>query len=402
MGLPLDGVRVLDLSHDWAGPHATRLLADLGAEVIKVEYPRRLDGMRGGHLTDGRFDKHPRFWQLHRGKMSLTLDLERQGHLERARALVRWADIVVDASRPGVLDRLGLGWDVLVAERSDIILIQLSAFGATGPDSAHGGYGGGIEPHSGVQAFTAYAPELPPRRIREMDVINGLAGACAVLTALVRRQVTGEAQRVDMSQTEVAITSLAGAELLETAVLGVAPVPTGNRHRSAAPQGCYPCRGEDRWVVLTVRSTDEWHALCRVLGRPDLLSDRTLESAGGRMAAHDRIDDVIANWTRQRDHRAAMAELQEAGVAAGAVLDPSDLAADTHLGERGWFVDAEDGSGRYPGMPFRFVGEAPRIRRRGPFLGEHNAHVTTEILGLPESEAEAVDPDELGTAFDPE
>lgn len=402
MSFALDGVRVLDLSHDWAGPHAARILADLGADVIKIEYPARLDGMRGGYLEDQRYDKHPRFWQLHRGKMSMTLDLGRERDLDRARALVRWADVVVDSSRPGVLDRLGLGWEALTAERCDIILVQMSAFGQTGPDSAHGGYGGGLEPHAGVQAFTAYAPDTAPRRIREMDVINGVAGACAVLTALVRRQMTGEAQRVDLSQVEAAAGILAGAELLETAATGSAAGPTGNRHRLAAPQGCYPCQGEDRWVVLTIRNADEWHGLCRVLERPDLEADSELSTAAGRQSAHDRIDTVITDWTRRRDHRAAMEELQKEGVPAGAVFDPADLVSDPHLAERGWFVEAEDESGLYPGMPFRFVGEPVRVRRRGPFLGEHNRLVTTEVLGLASSDAKTVQPEELGTAFDPE
>lgn len=397
-----DGVRVLDLTHDWAGPHATRILADFGAEVIKIEYPPRLDGMRGGYLEDQKYNKHPRFWQLHRGKRSLTLDLKRPEHHKRALALVRWADVVVDSSRPGVLDRLGLGWDVLRTERPDLILVQMPAFGDTGPDSAYGGYGGGIEPHSGLQAFTAYGPDTPPRRIREMDVTNGVVGTCAVITALIHRQATGRGQRVDLSQMEAAISTMAGCEFLETAITGHSPPPIGNRSRRFAPQGCYPCRGEDRWVALTVRCDEEWQSLCRILDRPDMAADPSYASAADRMSLHDQLDEIIGSWTRQRDHRAAMEELQAAGVPAGAVFDPADIADDPHLAARDWSIDAEDGSGRFPGTPFRFVGEPAKVLRRGPFLGEHNAEITTGYLGLPASEVEEVREEELGTAFDPE
>jgi crotonobetainyl-CoA:carnitine CoA-transferase CaiB-like acyl-CoA transferase len=398
----LEGIRVLDFSLDWAGPHATRILADLGAEVIKIEYPRRLDGMRGAFVDDRRYDNHPRFWQLHRNKKSLTLDLHRPEHRRRALALVARADVVVDSSRPGVLDRLGLSWEVLVAQRPDVILVQMPAFGATGPDAAYGGFGGGIEPHSGLQALTGYSPESPPRRIREMDATNGVAGACAVFTALVHRQATGLGQLVDVSQMEAAVSTLAGMEFLETAITGAAPKPTGNRHRAFAPQGCYPCRDDDQWVALTVRDNPEWQGLCSALGRPDLAADPELETAADRMRSHDRLDEIIAAWTRQHDHRTAMEEFQAAGVPAGAVLRPVDLAADPHLAARRWFLEAEDGSGRFPGHPFRCVGEVPAMRRRGPALGEHNHEIITDVLGLPESEVDTVREDELGTAFDPE
>jgi crotonobetainyl-CoA:carnitine CoA-transferase CaiB-like acyl-CoA transferase len=235
-----------------------------------------------------------------------------------------------------------------------------------------------------------------------MDVTNGVAGACAVFTALVHRQATGLGQRVDLSQMEAAISTLAGMEFLETAMTGVAPSPIGNRHRVFAPQGCYPSREDDQWVVLTVRDDPEWRGLCQALGRPELEADPAYSTAGDRMKSHDRLDEIIAAWTRQRDHRTAMEELQAAGVPAGAVLRPVDLATDPHLSARSWFLEAEDGSGRFPGYPFRFVGEMPAMRRRGPSLGEHNREIIVDLLGLADSEVEPLREDELGTSFDPE
>jgi crotonobetainyl-CoA:carnitine CoA-transferase CaiB-like acyl-CoA transferase len=402
MSSALNGVRVLDLTHDWAGPHATRLLADCGADVIKIEYARRLDGMRGGYLQDGRYNRHPRFWQLHRNKRSITLDLTCAEHRARALVLVRWADVVVDSSRPGVLDRLGLGWDIMRAERPDLILVQMSAFGATGPDASYGGYGGAIEPLSGVQALTGYDETGPPRRIRELDVTNGIAGACAVLTALLRRQATGQGALIDLSQTEAAISTMAGDRFLEVAAGTGTARAIGNRHRTFAPHGCYPSLGDDRWVVISVQTDGEWQALCQQIGRPELASDPRFSDAVGRRTHHDLIDGAITAWTRQRTHREAMDALQAAGVRAGAVFDAADIAADPHLAARGWMLDAQDGSGRYPGAPFRLARDPIAVGRRGPFLGEHNAEVGTGILGMTPGEVEDLHPSELGTAFDPE
>lgn len=402
MASALNGVRVLDLTHDWAGPHATRLLADCGADVIKIEYPQRLDGMRGGHLQDDKFNRHPRWWQLHRNKRSLTLDLNSPEHRARALVLVRWADVIVDSSRPGVLDKLGLSWDVMRSQRPDLIVVQMSAFGATGPDAPYGGYGGAIEPLSGVQAFTGYDGHGPPGRIRELDVTNGIAGACAVLTALVRRQATGQGAHIDLSQTEAAISTMAGERLLAEAAHVATPRIMGNRHPVFAPHGCYPCQGDDRWVVLSVQSDAEWLSLCTVLGRADLAADSRLTNADGRRRHQDLLDESISAWTRQRGHREAMEQLQAAGVRAGAVFDAADIAADPHLAERGWILEAQDGSGRYPGMPFKSGAHPAAVRRRGPFLGEHNMEISTDILGVSPDAVEEVRVSDLGTAFDPE
>ena len=402
MSIALHGVRVLDLTHDWAGPHATRLLADCGADVIKIEYPKRLDGMRGGHLEDDKFNRHPRWWQLHRNKRSLTLDLTKVEHRERALVLLRWADVVVDSSRPGVLDRLGLSWDVMREQRPDLIVVQMSAFGATGPDARHGGYGGAIEPISGLQALTGYDDQGQPRRVRELDVTNGIAGACAVLTALIRRQATGEGALIDLSQTEAAISTMAGEHFLAAAARAATPRVVGNRHRTFAPHGCYPCRGEDRWIVVSVQTDMEWQLLCSQLGRSDLASDPRFSDAEGRRRHHDLLDEAISAWTKQLAHREAMERLQGAGVRAGAVLDAADIASDPHLADRGWFLEAEDGSGRYPGAPFKFSTRPVVVHRRGPFLGEHNIEISTDIIGMSRDDVEQLRVSDLGTAFDPE
>ena len=402
MAAALDGIHVLDLTHDWAGPHAARLLADYGADVIKLEYPRRLDGMRGGHLKEERYNGHPRFWQLHRNKRSLTLDLARQAHRDRALRLLRWADVVIDGSRPGVLERLGLSWDVMRAQRADLILVRMSAYGGTGPDAAYPGYGGSMEAASGLQAFTAHGEGEPPRRIREVDAINGLAGACAILTAIVARQATGQGACLDLSQNEAVVSSMAGERWLAVAAGADGPRVHGNRHPRFAPHGCYPCRGDDRWVTVSIESDAEWQSLCAVLVRPDLSADPRLSGVEGRRRAHDLLDAAISAWTRQRNHREAMEALQAAGVRAGAVFDAADVAGDPHLAARRWILDAEDGSGRYPGVPFRLASDPVTVRRRGPGLGEHNVEISSEVVGISPADVEPLDPSELGTAYEPE
>lgn len=398
---PLAGFRIIDFTHDWAGPHATRVMADYGAEVIKIEYAPRLCGMRGAYLE--RLDKHPRWWEINRNKGSITLDLHLPAHLEAARELIRTADAIVDNSRPGVMEGFGLGFDVLQSIKPDIIFVAMSAYGASGPESRYAGYGGAIEAISGVQSLTGYTADSDRMRIRELDVTNGVMGACAVITALLHRELTGEGQYVDLAQRE-ATTWLIGDHLLERTALGSQPPPRGNRHRHWV-QGCYRCAGDDRWIVITVRSDVEWQALCGAMGRDDLARAERYASAASRHANHDEIDSLIEAWTRAQDDKALFAQLQAAGVVAGYVANTADLAADPHLAARDWWThDQSRGGGeahRYPGFPFAFVGEtAARFRRRGPDLGEDNARLLGAELGWSAADYEPLSTTGLGTAYD--
>lgn len=400
MALPLVGVRVIDLGHDWACPHTGRVLADFGAEVIKVEYPKRLDGMRGGDKAPAAYNGRARFFQLHRNKRSLALDLKRAEDYEAFAALVAVSDVLIANARTGVLDRLGFGRVALEALRPELVVLSMTAFGETGPDRDFAGYGGTIEAVSGIQALTGYGPDTPRRRIREMDVTNGILGACAVLTALLARQRTGRGAWIDFSELEAPTNGLIGEQLLELAVNGVAPEPAGNRHRTQAPHGCYPCREADTWVAIGVRSDAEWAALADVLGRREWAQDARFVTAADRLRNHDALDEAIGAWTRARTPDEAMAELQARGVPAGAVLDARALARDPHLAARGYFVDAEDGSGRFPGAPLRLNGERVAVRWRGPDLGADDERIRVGLLGRPASEIEPLTAERIGTAFE--
>lgn len=389
---PFAGLRVLDFSHDWAGPHAARLYADYGAEVIKIEYPRRLDGMRGGYPD--RINAHPRFWQLHRGKRSLTLDLHLDSHRAVLDALVGEADLVIENSRPGVMARKGYGPERLRALNPRLVTVALSAFGATGPYAGYAGYGGTLEAASGLQSLTAYTDGGPAYRVREMDVMNGLMGACAAALGLYCRTLDGQGQWIDVSECET--TAWFVAPLFAEAARRGQPAPLGNRHPRWAPQGCYPAAGEDQWLTLSVRSEAEWQALARRLGAPELASDPRYASAQQRQQNHAELDARIADWSRGRDAGASAALLNADGIAAAPVASVADLASDPQLRARGWFLTLDQGL-RLPGLPFRLARGGGAVPSRGPDLGEANAHyypAAGQAAALP-----SLDPAQLGTAY---
>lgn len=401
---PLAGIKVLDFSHDWAGPHAARMLADYGAQVIKIEYPKRLDGMRGGYAE--KFNQHPRFWQLHRGKQSVTLDLKNKAHLDCCLELSRDADLVIENSRPGVMQALGVGYEQLSEFNPSIIMLSLSAFGADGPESHYAGYGGGIEAISGIQGLTAYHTTEESasknlgsgasRRIREMDVFNGVAGACAALSALVHRQATGQGQWIDVSERETC-TWLIGEHIAAYTATGKQSLPRGNRHEKFAPQGCYRCDGEDRWVVISIKTDAQWQQLAELMDRPDLSQDADLQQASGRQARHDEIDQAISAWTQTQSNLELQHRLQAIGIACARVADTSDLATDEHLAARNWFISLPDAT--LPGLAFTFARGGAAVKKRGPNLGEHN-DVLLGPAGLESNHFSDLTPESLGTAFD--
>ena len=368
---PLAGLRILDMTHSWAGPHATRRLADYGAEVIRVEYPKRLCMFRGGKTENRVYDDFPGWIHLNRNKRSIALDLAKAEDAEVLRDLVREADVFVENARPGVMDRLGFGYDQLRQSRSDIIMVSMSAFGATGPLSGYVGYGATLETVGGIQSLTSYE-DGPPQRIREMDVINGVAAAGAILTALVHRDRTGKGQHVDLSQLEASSHALVGQHFLEQALTGDVQVRRGNHDPAIGLDGCYPCAGEDRWVTITVDGDDEWGRFCEATGHADWRSDARFASADARRAHRAELDALVADWTRQRTPGEAMEALQAQRVRAGAVHDAADVARDPHLRDRSYFVRGVEGSDKeFLGTPFRFDGQGGRVWRRGPRLDDY-------------------------------
>jgi benzylsuccinate CoA-transferase BbsF subunit len=388
---PLAGIRVVDFTWAWAGPHGTLLLAMLGAEVIKVESATRLDHSRVRSLMYGAMgsgpDASPLFNHLNLGKRSLTLNLRSEEAREIARRLVAVSDVVVQNMRPGALDRLGLGYQQLVAVKPDLIMLSSSAVGATGPEGAYSGYAPTFAALSGAADLTGY-PDGPPIPLSgSVDLRVGTAAAFAVLAALYHREATGEGQDIDLSSTEV-MSSAIGEAFLEVALTGRLPGRMGNRHSRMAPHGCYRCKGQRGWVTIAVDAEEEWLALKQVLRSPQL-EDPMFADRDSRRRHQDRLDALLEEWTREREPEEATAALQAAGIAALPVLEAPALAGDRHLRERGIFCEVEHpviGSNRVVGPPWRFDGARPPIAGPAPLLGQHNRYVLEQVLGLSSAE----------------
>ncbi len=396
-GLPLDGIRVLDFSQVYAGPTCTRMLADLGADVIKVEGLTRMDITRNfvmpeNSSEDDYWNKAGYFLLRNGGKRSLTLDLSEENGgtgADIVKRLVAECDIIAESFTPRVMDKFGLGYDSLTKIKPDIIMISLSGYGQDGPWRDFSGYGMGLEPAAGLSSITGYAGGDPLRTgISFTDPYSGIVGAGAVLSALHYRRRTGKGQYIDLSEQEAAM-PVVGYALMDYAMNNREPRRIGNRSHWYAPQGCYPCSGTDNWLVLTVADDDEWRAFCEATGNPEWASDERFADLASRREHHDALDELIAGWTREQDQYEAMHLLQKAGVTAAAVLNPKQALLDPHLRERGFFdrVETEQGPRPVPHqVGAKFSAFEMRSAQPAPKLGEHNREVLQGLLGMSEEE----------------
>ena len=404
--LPLEGCRIIDLSMIWAGPHCTKLLADLGAQVVKVESITRLDPTRGPVRPSGRLRVYPDgdpgeepynrsggFHQLHRNKLGITLDLKTNEGVNLFKGLASVSDVVIDNFSFGVMKNFGLDYPALREERPDVIVVSMPAFGMTGPDNSYVGFGVTIEPMAGVSHMTGYAGEYPMRSGgNHADPINGLHAAGAILAALWHRQRTGQGQLIDFSHLE-SMASLIGEDIVGFSLNGKFRERAGNRHPSKAPQGCYRCEGEDEWVAISVGSDDEWQSLCQLMQRPDLWDGR-YTTAPDRQRHHDELDRAIQEWTEGQDKLELMERLQKAGIAAGAVLKINESFEDPQLRHNGYFRLQDypnAGSYLHPGLPFKLTETPVGFRSPAPDLGQHNWQTFYELLGVPAEEFAALE-----------
>jgi len=398
-GLPLARVRVADLTQVWAGPYATKFLADMGAEVIKVESTQRPDaermaaGPRRSRLYpdyvpgERFFNRKAEFVEYNRNKQSITLDLTSTAGVALFKSLVQASDIVVENYSTGVMDRFGLGYDVLRQIRPDVIMLSMPGFGSTGPEANVRAYGPIQEAMSGLTSITGYLGDaFLETREYYGDPTAGAFGAAALFAALWHRRRTGRGMFIDLSQREAMIACLPEL-VLEHAMTGRTLQSTGNRHPYKAPHGCYRCAGEDNWLVLSVGSDREWQAFCRAIDRPELIHDARFTTALERLKHQDELDLLVGEWARGRDHNDAMRHLQAHGVAAEAVLNVAELATDPHYRARGFLERVEHpeaGTHLTTGISWQIGGLAAHIRQPAPGLGQHNALVLGELLGVSE------------------
>jgi crotonobetainyl-CoA:carnitine CoA-transferase CaiB-like acyl-CoA transferase len=418
--LPLEGIRVVDLTMVWAGPFATKLLADMGAEVIKIESPRHMDPLRMAVIeiflqsavdwNDKPYNRSAYFNEYSRNKKSLVLALDTPRGKELLLDLVAKSDVIIENFRPDAMAKLGLTHDVLTAANPRLVSVSMPAYGSEGPDSGVPGYGPCIEEMTGLTNLNGYADGPPLKTgISWGDPMAGVLAAAAVSLGLLERDTHG-GQHIEVAQRD-GLVGVVGDALLNWQLEHQAPERLGNRHAFFAPQGCYAClpfpddearpldvyhsagqgeRAADRWVTLTVATDDEWLALCRVIGRDDLARDEALQSAAGRRERHDEIDAAIEAWTHVRSDIEAADALQAGGIAASAVTSMTTLASDPHLRERHFLEEVQHpqvGSTLVCGSTWRQAGPwEPSIRAAAPLFGQHNHEVLHDILLLTDQE----------------
>jgi crotonobetainyl-CoA:carnitine CoA-transferase CaiB-like acyl-CoA transferase len=413
VALPLEGIRVLDFTVVWAGPYATMMLADYGAEVIRVEslqhFPSTTRGLvprppaallaNATHLLAGYpnwepgerpWNRHPMFNFHARHKLSMTVDLTRpEGH-EIARRLVTLSDVIVENNSLGVMARLGLDYDTVRGWKPDIIYVAMPSFGCTGPYRTFQGFGSNVEALCGLTAIRGYA-DLDLRAstpVYYMDAASGAGAAFAVLCALHYRQRTGQGQFIDFAQAENMLPHI-GEFFMDAAMNGRDAVPMGNHHPSMAPHNCYPCQGEDAWLVVAVATDAEWQRLCHALGEPAWARQEKFAILHGRLQHQEELDRHLAAWTTTQEARTAMEHLQAHGVAAGMIFSEPEAYTDPHLNARGFFeavTHCECGMHRYPGMLWKMSKTPGSIRSAACCLGEHNNYVYHDLLGLSDAE----------------
>ncbi len=414
--LPLEGVRVLDMTVVWAGPSCTMHLSDLGAEVIRVDNPwvfptatrgnsprpdpaRLIDaGPLGGGYPN--LDVSGRPWNKHgmwsaqaRNKLSCTLDLRQSEGVEHFLRLVDHADLLVENNTVGVLDKLGIGWGVLHARNPRFIALRMPPMGLTGSYANWLGFGASFEALCGLTHIRGYRDGDPVRTTAafHMDPTSGAAGAFAAMLALRRREATGQGELIEFPQSEVMMQHI-GEYFVDAARTGRVHPPMGNRHVSRAPQGCYPCEGDDRWVVISVGTDTEWEGLVTAMGSPVWAADQRFRSAAGRREHHDELDELIEGWTRHLDRWVVTDRCQAHGVPAGPVMDEADAYQDPHLRARAFFRpqgSVDIGEWEFPGHQWRWT--APPMRWE-PInrLGDANEYVWREVVGLTGEEYQAL------------
>ena len=379
--LPLEGLRILDFSRVWAGPYMTRYLAELGAEVIKVESNMLPDRQQ----ARGNFAFN--FGELNRSKRSITLNMRHPEARSLAEGLIGASDVVVENFRSGVLDNWGLGYPVMKEINPQVVYLTMPGMGHSGPRSSDLSYGQSLLAYTGIMNLWAHpeSPGITRPKVPLPDCVAAATGAFAVLAALEQRDRTGRGQMIELAQLE-GLSATAGVAFLDYFLNGEVWTASGNRSLNFAPHDVYPCLGHDAWCAIACYTNDQWAALCRTIDRPELTEDSRFVSVEARQENIDDLDAVIIDWTVDRTPRQVMRTLQEAGVPAGVVSSGEDLYFDVNLRARDYLVTVDHGGEigltEHPGTTVRLSLTPGRVRGPCPELGEHNVDVFGRLLDL--------------------
>ncbi len=395
--LPLEGLRVVELTTAWAGPMAGRVLAWYGAEAFHVESPTRTNTWRSNRdapnpitypdLEPGArpWDRAFTFNSQNVNKRSLVIDLKNPHGLSVMRRLIAVSDVLICNFRPGMLGRLGLDYDTLSKDLPGLIVVEMPAYGLDGPESRYAALGPTMEMAACMSAMIAYPGGKPTATGPSyLDPIGGFYAAGAILTALHHRERTGMGQHIEMAQVEAAM-QLIGPEL----IAGVDPQPDGNHVADMAPHNAYPAAGDDSWIAIAAETDTAWAALAAEMERPELATDPRFATVADRKRNEAALDALIAEWTGGQDKHTLAQRLQAAGVAASAVNSARDLAHSDYLWQRGFYAELDHpiaGRHPHPGLPFHSENATGSARSAAPGYGEGNRYVLSDVLNLPEAE----------------
>jgi crotonobetainyl-CoA:carnitine CoA-transferase CaiB-like acyl-CoA transferase len=389
---PLSGIRICDLSWAMAAPAATRLLADFGATVVRIEPHNRYDAARTQppFLRDQPGPENSAMWSnCDADKLSIVLDLSRDSARKVAVDLARWAGVVVESFSPGTMRKWGLDYESLRAAVPGLIMLSSSLMGQDGPMADYAGWGYMGAAMAGFHQVTGWPDRDPSGPFHSYtDYVVPRMTAMALLAAIDHRRLTGEGQYIDFSQVEAAIHFLAPA-YLDYKVNGRELRLIGNRDPNFSPHGVYPCQGDDRWVAIVCENDRQWQALCRVMHNPQLARDPRFGSPQERLVHAEELDRIVAGWTSSQEAYGAEALLQSAGVPASVVQNSHELARDPQLAHRGHFVKLEHpihGSIFAESSSIRLSSADGSVKRAAPLLGGDAQYILGELLGYTEEQ----------------
>jgi benzylsuccinate CoA-transferase BbsF subunit len=402
----LKGIRVLDLTMVFAGPVCSRILASMGAEVIKIESAVRPDVFTRGNVYPENdpgaepWNRGSLFHSLNAGKRGITLNLGSEKGRELFKQLVKISDVVVENYSPRVMENWGLGYSELKKIKPDIIMASMSGLGHTGPLRDFYMYVPGMEGMSGLTHMTGY-PDEPPMLsgFSYGDWTSGAASSAAIMTALFHRKSTGEGQFIDVAGREAMIGNV-GNIIMDFTMNQRVQERTGNDQPYSAPHGCYRCAGDDNWINIAVESDEQWKGFCQVIGEPHWCKQDKFCDSLNRWNNRAELDKLVEDWTIKHDKFEITTSLQKVNVPAGAVLTIKEVNLNSHLIDRGFFnvIDHGEGVGTRPipaQIPAKFTGINSFVPARAPKFGQDNKYVFGELLGISNDELAALETEKV-------